>query len=75
MESGYNVKFILWTILACLISRACQIYPLSWILNIRRKKKIAGNQQHMLWFSGLRGAIAFSLSLSFPGQYKQVSIL
>merc|ERR1712106_94643 len=39
------------------------IYPLSAILNLRRTVRISGNIQHMMMFSGLRGAIAFALAI------------
>ncbi|XP_051839289.1 sodium/hydrogen exchanger 9 [Antechinus flavipes] len=59
----FNALFILGAFLATFIARACNIYPLSFILNLGRKQKIPWNFQHMMMFSGLRGAIAFALAI------------
>ena len=56
-------SFILTAFLAIAVARAFNIYPLSFILNLGRKNKIPMNFQHMLWFSGLRGAMAFALAM------------
>lgn len=48
----------------CLVSRACNIFPLAFILNRYREHKITRKMQFIMWFSGLRGAIAFALSLN-----------
>lgn len=53
-------------ILLCLMSRAANIYPLSLLVNYFRKSKINMRMQFIMWFSGLRGAIAFALILSLP---------
>ncbi|XP_042529295.1 sodium/hydrogen exchanger 9-like, partial [Dipodomys spectabilis] len=59
----FNALFILGAFLAIFVARACNIYPLSFLLNLGRKDKIPWNFQHMMMFSGLRGAIAFALAI------------
>ncbi|XP_016021461.2 sodium/hydrogen exchanger 9 [Rousettus aegyptiacus] len=59
----FNALFILGAFLAIFVARACNIYPLSFLLNLGRKQKIPRNFQHMMMFSGLRGAIAFALAI------------
>ncbi|XP_032114531.1 sodium/hydrogen exchanger 9 isoform X2 [Sapajus apella] len=59
----FNALFILGAFLAIFVARACNIYPLSFLLNLGRKQKIPWNFQHMMMFSGLRGAIAFALAI------------
>nr|XP_023411117.1 sodium/hydrogen exchanger 9 [Loxodonta africana] len=59
----FNALFILGAFLATFVARACNIYPLSFLLNLGRKHKIPWNFQHMMMFSGLRGAIAFALAI------------
>ncbi|XP_059867366.1 sodium/hydrogen exchanger 9 isoform X1 [Delphinus delphis] len=59
----FNALFILGAFLAIFVARACNIYPLSFLLNLGRKHKIPWNFQHMMMFSGLRGAIAFALAI------------
>ncbi|TMW56573.1 hypothetical protein Poli38472_006583 [Pythium oligandrum] len=69
LRSGYHFSFIFWTALFCLVARACHVYPLTFVLNLGRKENpITRNQQHMIWYSGLRGAVAFALAKSFPGE-------
>ena len=46
-----------------LVGRAVNIFPLSFILNFFREHKITRKNQCVMWFSGLRGAVAFALSL------------
>ncbi|XP_065496327.1 sodium/hydrogen exchanger 9 [Caloenas nicobarica] len=59
----FNPLFIFGAFVAVFAARACNIYPLSFLLNLGRKQKIPRNFQHMMMFSGLRGAIAFALAI------------
>nr|XP_009687272.1 PREDICTED: sodium/hydrogen exchanger 9 isoform X1 [Struthio camelus australis] len=59
----FNALFIFGAFVAVFIARACNIYPLSFLLNLGRRQKIPRNFQHMMMFSGLRGAIAFALAI------------
>lgn len=63
LESDY--KLLLASIIAVLISRAATIYPLSALFCCSRWK-IAASFQHVLWWGGLRGALAVALALSLP---------
>ena len=53
----WSVPFIMVAFFAVILGRICNIYPLSALLNLGRKRKIPLNFQHMIFFSGLRGAI------------------
>ncbi|POM73414.1 Monovalent Cation:Proton Antiporter-1 (CPA1) Family [Phytophthora palmivora] len=65
----YRFWLIFWMAVFCLFSRGCAVYPLSYLLNLRKKSsKITLNQQHVIWYGGMRGAVAFALSKSFPGE-------
>uniref|UniRef100_A0A8C2NGX5 Sodium/hydrogen exchanger n=1 Tax=Capra hircus TaxID=9925 RepID=A0A8C2NGX5_CAPHI len=69
----FNALFILGAFVAIFVARACNIYPLSFLLNLGRKHTIPWNFQHMMMFSGLRGAIAFALAIrSTESQPKQM---
>uniref|UniRef100_A0A915JXZ7 Sodium/hydrogen exchanger n=1 Tax=Romanomermis culicivorax TaxID=13658 RepID=A0A915JXZ7_ROMCU len=59
----FQPAFISWSIILCLISRAFNIFPLSFLVNYFRDHKITKKMQFLMWFSGLRGAIAFALSI------------
>lgn len=74
LKTGYHLGMILCTLCFCLFARAAHVYPLSAWLNRNAKDPITKNQQHMLWFSGLRGAVAFALASSFPGEHKEYII-
>lgn len=70
----WNWKFSAFAYLFCLIGRAANIFPLSWISNRCRRKessKITSKMQVVLWFAGLRGAIAFALAENMPGPNRE----
>ncbi|KJH40756.1 sodium/hydrogen exchanger 7 domain protein [Dictyocaulus viviparus] len=58
----WNLVFLIFSLISINISRALFVYPLSFLLNIRRRPCIPTSYQHMLVFSGLRGAMAFALA-------------
>ncbi len=59
----FDAAFISGAFVAIIVGRALNVYPLSFVLNLGRKTKIGMNIQHMMFFSGLRGAIAFALAI------------
>ena len=59
----YDAVMVIITFLACLLSRAVNIFPLSWIMAKCNIANIPAEHQTVMWFSGLRGAMAFALSL------------
>ncbi|XP_071817414.1 sodium/hydrogen exchanger 8-like [Apostichopus japonicus] len=60
---SFETSLVVWSIILILIGRALNIFPLSFLCNKFRDNKISLKIQFVMWFSGLRGAIAYALSL------------
>lgn len=54
---------VVWSIVMCLVGRAANIFPLALLCNKFREHKITKKMMFIMWFSGLRGAISYALSL------------
>ncbi|XP_078246469.1 sodium/hydrogen exchanger 7 isoform X1 [Pogona vitticeps] len=65
----FSPIFIIGAFIAVFLGRAAHIYPLSFFLNLGRRHKISWNFQHMMMFSGLRGAMAFALAIRETATY------
>jgi len=65
-EHSVNVWLILVTFFACVASRGLAVVPLVKTLNPIRTHKISNTSLAVMWFSNLRGAICFCLTLEFP---------
>ncbi|XP_032897404.1 sodium/hydrogen exchanger 8 isoform X2 [Amblyraja radiata] len=59
----FEISFVIWCIVLVLFGRALNIFPLSFLLNFFRDHKITPKMMFVMWFSGLRGAIPYALSL------------
>jgi sodium/hydrogen exchanger-like protein 6/7 len=57
--------FTIFAFLGIILGRLINIYPISELVNFSRpaEAKIPCNFQHMMMYSGLRGAVAFALAL------------
>ena len=64
-QYGFVLLPALIAIGVVLVSRALAIYPLS-LLFARSKSRIAFPSQHILFWGGLRGALALALALGLP---------
>jgi len=62
----WHLGLILYTMIVIVVARAAHIFPLTALLNLGRDRKIDQNMSLVMWISGLRGAIAFALSLRVP---------
>lgn len=69
---NWDVLFSVFALVFCIVARAFNIFPLSWLANKCRtgRTRISYQMQFVLWFVGLRGAIAFALSENMPGPNK-----
>ncbi|KAH0624651.1 hypothetical protein JD844_032321 [Phrynosoma platyrhinos] len=65
----FSPIFVIGAFIAVFLGRAAHIYPLSFFLNLGRRHKISWNFQHMMMFSGLRGAMAFALAIRDTATY------
>jgi len=70
----WSLSLIFWTIILCFISRALNIFPFSYLANLRRRQKVTRSMQIVMWFAGLRGAIAFALALSMTTPSRSVIV-
>mmetsp|Transcript_26195 Transcript_26195/g.57371 ORF Transcript_26195/g.57371 Transcript_26195/m.57371 type:complete len:430 (-) Transcript_26195:731-2020(-) len=61
---NWSLSFSIVAFVSCVIARGINIFPLSFLANFCREKsnRITGKMQVVLWFAGLRGAVAFALS-------------
>ena len=52
-------------LVALAVSRAANVWPCTWLVNYFRppELRIPAGQQLMIWFSGMRGAMAFAMAL------------
>eukprot|EP00249_Psilotum_nudum_P022473 c28530_g1_i2 orf=145-2076(+) len=64
-QSWSHVGFIFFSILFIGVARAANVFPCAYIVNLvcPTSSKIPMKHQKALWFSGLRGAMAFALAL------------
>jgi CPA1 family monovalent cation:H+ antiporter len=56
---------ILAAIMLVLLGRAATVYPIALLFH-STKYELAAREQHLLWWGGLRGALALALALSLP---------
>jgi len=69
-----NLSFSFFALLFCVIGRAANIFPMSFLANFARRNasnRITYKMQFVLWFAGLRGAIAFALAENMPGPNRE----
>ncbi|KAI6182152.1 Sodium/hydrogen exchanger [Aphelenchoides bicaudatus] len=59
----FQPMFLLFSIILLFVSRAANIFPLSFLVNRCSRDKISAKNQFIMWFSGMRGAVAFALAL------------
>ncbi|CAJ0961274.1 unnamed protein product, partial [Mesorhabditis belari] len=76
IKLNFQPSFIFWSVVLCLVSRACNIFPLSWLVNkCRREVQISTKNQIIMWFSGMRGAVCFALALYLDIDKETKSVL
>eukprot|EP01006_Ploeotia_vitrea_P019735 TRINITY_DN51970_c0_g2_i1.p1 TRINITY_DN51970_c0_g2~~TRINITY_DN51970_c0_g2_i1.p1 ORF type:complete len:560 (-),score=65.60 TRINITY_DN51970_c0_g2_i1:1061-2740(-) len=68
-QTWSQVKLIIVALVACLIARVFNVYPCSLLANLGRKPtgkpgRINQKFQFVMWFSGLRGAVAFVIAVT-----------
>lgn len=71
---NFNISFSVIALLLCLLGRFFNTFPLSYLANLCRaeSEKIPMKMQCVLWFAGLRGAIAFALAANMPGNHNDI---
>lgn len=71
---NFSIRFSVLSLLFCLLGRLMNTFPLSFLANRCRntEEKIPFKMQIVLWFAGLRGAIAFALAVNMPGDHSDL---
>lgn len=48
----FEPALVIWSLILCLIGRACNIFPLAYLCNKFREHQITKNMMFIMWFSG-----------------------
>ncbi|VDL75133.1 unnamed protein product [Nippostrongylus brasiliensis] len=76
IKLNFQPSLIFWCIVLCLVSRAFNIFPISYAVNkCRREVQISMKNQIILWFSGMRGAVCFALVLYMEVEKEKKSVI
>ena len=67
---SFSLLFTLLVLVFTLCGRAIAIFPLTWVVNRFRSEKIPYNFAVMMWWSGLRGAVALALAVDMPSRHR-----
>ncbi|KAG8197277.1 hypothetical protein JTE90_007524 [Oedothorax gibbosus] len=70
-----DIAFISVTLVLCLAARAVNIFPLCICVNFFRTHKITPKMMFIMWFSAIRGAVCFALSLRFEFEEKKRNVI
>ncbi|XP_014790242.2 sodium/hydrogen exchanger 1 isoform X1 [Octopus bimaculoides] len=69
----WHTGFVLWTIFLCLVYRFIIVYIITFLLNnldMYRIRKVGYDEQFIMSYGGLRGAVCFSLVATLdPGKF------
>jgi len=71
-ENEYKGGLIFWTLVACLMSRGIHVLAISSAVNHLRTasgsptRPLQRNEIFLIWFAGLRGAVAYAAASLFP---------
>ncbi|KAG5177287.1 Sodium/hydrogen exchanger family-domain-containing protein [Tribonema minus] len=69
LSGNFEEGYVCWALFACLVSRAVSVVVLSVIINVlvpyTNLNRVAYKNQFVLWFAGLRGAVAFAAASNF----------
>lgn len=70
-QAWHTWSYTMWCLLALAVSRFTNIYPCSLAVNFFRpvELRISAKAQFMMWWSGLRGAMAFALAVKAAQAY------
>ena len=68
----WHWQFMLTATLLCYFSRALSVLLLSWVLNRFRQQRISYQHQLVMFLGGLRGAVAYTIIISYQGDYSDV---
>jgi solute carrier family 9 (sodium/hydrogen exchanger), member 8 len=68
----FSILLAVLSLVFCVVGRFLNILPLSLLSNLCRSEsnRITMPMQCVLWFAGLRGAIAFALAMNMPGAHR-----
>lgn len=58
----FEPALVIWSLVLCLIGRACNIYPLAVLCNKFREHQITKPMMFIMWFSGKCSAISIIIS-------------
>ena len=73
-QHNWSALLIVISLGLCILARAANIFPLSFLVNTRRTQKVTWRMQIMIFFSSLRGAIAFALALNINTKHSDLII-